>query len=196
MSFELHAVMKAADFAARAHAVQRRNDENRTPYINHLLEVGHLLAEANEPALVVVAGILHDTLEDAAVTEGDLISEFGAAVTDIVRACTDDKSLPVDVRKRQQIEHATTCTDPRVVAVKLADKTSSMRSMYATPPDWPFTRAMDYVRWCDLVVLSFDTSLVNQNLWVQYSFALRDARRYHSTLIGKEENASSKKSST
>jgi hypothetical protein len=83
-------VTKAAYFAAQAHREQRRKDEQKTPYINHLTEVAHLLAAAGCEQVVVAAGYLHDTIEDVGVTYEMLHAEFGKAVADLVLAVTDD----------------------------------------------------------------------------------------------------------
>ena len=96
MSRDLVQVMRAADFAARQHISQRRKGENAEPYINHLTEVANLLAEATggEDPVLVMGGLLHDTLEDTPTTYEDLAQRFGAEVAALVAEVTDDKSLP------------------------------------------------------------------------------------------------------
>ena len=102
------AVLRAADMAARWHVDQRRKGVAQEPYINHLLEVARLVAEAtggSEPNLVIAA-LLHDAVEDQGVTSETIANEFGRHVTDIVMEVTDDKTLPKDERKRRQVENA------------------------------------------------------------------------------------------
>jgi (p)ppGpp synthase/HD superfamily hydrolase len=102
------AVLRAADIAARWHVHQRRKGIAQEPYINHLLEVASLVAEATggtDPH-VVIAALLHDAIEDQGVTSEVLAGEFGQQVTDIVMEVTDDKSLPKAERKRLQVENA------------------------------------------------------------------------------------------
>src|SRR5262249_11951927 len=84
---------RALDFAARKHAHQRRKGELAEPYVNHLSDVARLLAEATngEDATLVVAGLLHDTLEDTETTFDELGKEFGREVADLVAEVTDDK---------------------------------------------------------------------------------------------------------
>src|SRR5258706_5065231 len=80
------AVLRAADTAARWHVHQRRKGIAQEPYINHLLEVASLVAEATggtDPNLVIAA-LLHDAIEDQGVTSEMLASEFGQHVADIV----------------------------------------------------------------------------------------------------------------
>jgi len=162
-------VMKAADFAARAHRRQRRKDEEATPYVNHVIEVAFLLAQAGCEAEVVAAGLLHDTIEDTGVTYEELAVEFGPRVADLVAAVTDDKSLPKQVRKEKQVEHARAAS-AEVGAIKTADKTSNLRSIHAAPPaGWSIERRIEYVAWTHRVVSSLPSP--NEALMVEYSAA-------------------------
>ncbi|MGH6928962.1 MAG: HD domain-containing protein, partial [Dongiaceae bacterium] len=99
---------RALDFAARKHVHQRRKGELAEPYVNHLSDVARLLAEATkgEDVTVVIAGLLHDTLEDTETSFDELAKEFGQEVAELVAEVTDDKSLPKAERKRLQIETA------------------------------------------------------------------------------------------
>ena len=94
------AVMSAPDFAARKHATQRRKGEAAEPYLNHLIEVANLAAEASDGrADVVIAALLHDVVEDQGVTIDEVAALFGSTVAFIVAEVTDDKSLPKQVRR-------------------------------------------------------------------------------------------------
>ncbi len=165
-------VTRAAYFAAQAHRKQRRKDEDATPYINHLTEVAHLLAEAGCEASIVAAGYLHDTIEDVDVTYEELVAEFGEEIADLVLAATDDKSQPKQVRKEQQVEHAAHAT-PAQAALKLADKVSNLHSLMNTPPTgWPKERLAEYVAWGHRVVMALPHH--NPALMQQY-LAVRNA---------------------
>ena len=114
-------VLKAAHFAAKKHAGQRRKGAAAEPYINHLLEVAELVASAlAEPdANLVIAALLHDTVEDAGITKEELVQAFGPDVATLVMEVTDDKSLPKAERKRLQIltagrVHPTPCHHERI----------------------------------------------------------------------------------
>src|SRR5471032_3235820 len=121
---------QAADYAARRHSAQRRKGASSEPYINHLTEVAALLAEATggSDAVLVMGGLLHDTLEDTDATYAQLVERFGPEVAALVQEVTDDKSLPKDVRKRLQIEK-TPSKSRRAKLLKIADKTSNLRSL-------------------------------------------------------------------
>jgi (p)ppGpp synthase/HD superfamily hydrolase len=146
----------AADYAARQHIAQRRKGERAEPYVNHLTEVAALLAEATDgrDVVLVMGGLLHDTLEDTDSTYEDLEQRFGREVAALVAEVTDDKSLPKEERKRLQIEK-TPAKSQRAKLLKLADKTSNLRGLVASPPTgWSPQRLRDYVVWAHDVVRS------------------------------------------
>jgi len=150
----VQAILSAALFAAEKHAGQRRKGDAAEPYVNHLIEVAALVAMAlPEPDTnVVIAALLHDSIEDAGVTAEDLALRFGADVADLVSEVTDDKSLPKQERKRLRVENAPKKT-PRAQMIKLADKISNLRSMLSSPPaNWDFERKKEYFTWARRVV--------------------------------------------
>jgi guanosine-3',5'-bis(diphosphate) 3'-pyrophosphohydrolase len=144
----------AMEFAAHKHTDQKRKGKRAEPYVNHLVEVARLLADATsgeDPALVA-AGLLHDTVEDTDTTFAELEREFGAEVAGLVQEVTDDKNLKKEVRKRLQIEMAGK-KSPRARLIKIADKTSNLRSILASPPtDWSTQRKREYFDWAAAVV--------------------------------------------
>src|SRR3990172_5452813 len=98
----MNAVIKAIAFAADKHRNQRRKDVDASPYINHPIGLADVLAnEAGiEDERVLVAAILHDTVEDTETSEQELIRLFGKEAAEIVLEVTDDKALPKAERKR------------------------------------------------------------------------------------------------
>ena len=145
---------RALDFAARKHRDQRRKGAASEPYINHPAEVARLVAEATagvDPVLVIAA-LLHDTIEDTETTMDELAREFGAEVASLVAEVTDDKSLPKAERKQLQVKNAPH-KSPRAKLIKVADKTSNLRSIVASPPaDWSLQRQREYFDWAAKVV--------------------------------------------
>jgi (p)ppGpp synthase/HD superfamily hydrolase len=138
---------KAADAAARWHVHHRRKGPAQEPYINHLVEVAMLVAEATggSDTNLVIAALLHDAIEDSEVPQELIAENFGDDVASIVMEVTDDKSLPKAKRKLIQIETAP-MKSPRAKMLKLADKTSNLRAVAASPPsDWSVKRRMEYV---------------------------------------------------
>jgi len=156
MSTDLVKLAHAADYAARQHIAQRRKGERAEPYVNHLIEVAALLAEATagEDVVLLMGGLLHDTLEDTDATYEDLEQRFGSEVAALVAEVTDDKSLPKEERKRLQITK-TPGKSRRAKLLKLADKTSNLRGLMQNPPvGWTQARLRDYVVWAEEVVRS------------------------------------------
>jgi (p)ppGpp synthase/HD superfamily hydrolase len=148
----LQTILSAAHYAAERHAAQKRKAGE--PYLNHLVEVAYLTSTAvPEPdANVVAAAFLHDTIEDVGVTAAELTERFGQDIADLVLEMTDDKSLPKEVRKQLQIEHAPSLS-ARAQVIKLADKISNLRSILASPPpDWSYERKRQYFEWAKRVV--------------------------------------------
>jgi (p)ppGpp synthase/HD superfamily hydrolase len=162
------AVLHAADTAARWHVHQRRKGIAQEPYINHLLEVASLVAEAtggNDPNLVIAA-LLHDAVEDQGVTSEMLASEFGQHVADIVMEVSDDKALPKDERKRRQVEAAPEKSHEAKL-IKLADKTSNLQTIASSPAaDWSVERRREYIEWANAVV----SGLRGTSPWLEQKF--------------------------
>jgi GTP diphosphokinase / guanosine-3',5'-bis(diphosphate) 3'-diphosphatase len=138
-----------------------RKGARAEPYVNHLVEVARLLADAtsgDDPALVA-AGLLHDTLEDTCTTFEELEREFGADVAGLVQEVTDNKNLKKEERKRLQIETAGK-KSPRARLIKIADKTSNLRSILSSPPtDWSTRRKREYFDWAKGWSTSVATSM-------------------------------------
>ena len=150
----MNRIISAISFAADKHRNQRRKDIEASPYINHPIALANILAnEASiEDEKVLVAAILHDTIEDTETTAAELADLFGDDVTAIVLEVSDDKSLPKAERKRLQVEHAPTISR-RAKLVKLADKIANLRDIAASPPaDWPLQRQQEYFDWAKAVV--------------------------------------------
>lgn len=82
----------ALEFAARHHAGLRRGSDDAL-FIEHPLEVARLLRDAGCSAAVVAAGLVHDVVEDANVTDGEIYERFGTAVAALVRSVTEDPSV-------------------------------------------------------------------------------------------------------
>jgi (p)ppGpp synthase/HD superfamily hydrolase len=117
-------------FATRAHAGRFRKGTD-TPYITHPFAVAMILALAGFEEDVIIAGLLHDTVEDAGVSVEEIRQRFGDAVAEIVAGCSEpDKSLPWEERKRHTLEALRTAP-LGVRAVTCADKLHNLRSLRA-----------------------------------------------------------------
>lgn len=149
----IHAILTAARFAAEKHASQRRKGAAAEPYINHLLEVAELVSSVQPVNTnLIIAALLHDTVEDAGVSKEEVIQMFGGDVADLVMEVTDDKSLTKAERKHLQIVHAPQLS-VRAQVIKLADKISNLRGIIISQPaDWSDQRKREYFGWAKKVV--------------------------------------------
>jgi len=147
-------LLQAVEFAADKHRDQRRKDVQASPYINHPIQVAELIARIGEvdDLAVLMAAVLHDTVEDTETTLDELENVFGPEVSDLVAEVTDDKSLPKAERKKEQIRHTATMTY-RAKLIKLADKTCNIRDVAHSPPeDWDMKRRKEYLSWANKVI--------------------------------------------
>jgi (p)ppGpp synthase/HD superfamily hydrolase len=159
---------RAYHFAAVRHLSQKRKGKAGEPYINHLTEVAELAAVATggEDIDLIIAAVLHDTVEDTGTTKADLERAFGPHVAEMVMEVTDDKSLPKGERKRLQIEHAPHLSWGAKI-IKLADKTANLHSLKKSPPaEWPAWRVVDYIDWSRRVA----EGCRGTNAWLEQKF--------------------------
>ena len=112
-------LLQAASFAAQKHTGQTRKGDDAAPYINHPLEVANLLANLGkvEDYDVLIAAILHDTVEDTETTEEEIEEHFGETVASIVMEVTDDKSL-AEIRTQTKTSRTRSAYLPRRKATK------------------------------------------------------------------------------
>ena len=119
-------------FAARAHRAQVRKATD-IPYIVHPVGVMLLLQAAGETDPdMLAAALLHDTIEDAHVSKGDLADRFGPRVAAIVEGCSEPEhgNAAWEVRKQHTVVYLRTA--PREIQlVAAADKLHNLRSMVA-----------------------------------------------------------------
>jgi len=145
-SYDISRVIRAVEFAAKKHRMQRRKDSDASPYINHPIALMRVLCidgGIRDPKILAAAA-LHDTIEDTETTPNELLAEFGADVADLVFEMIDEKSLPRMERKRLQIEHARHMSRDGAL-VKLADKICNLRDIAASPPEnWSLEQRMEY----------------------------------------------------
>ena len=173
---DLSKLLQAASFAAKKHRYQKRKGDDAEPYVNHPLEVANLLANVGkiEDFDILIAAVLHDTIEDTETTAEELTGIFGAQVCGYVLEVTDDKSLPKQERKQKQIEHAPHLSTG-AKQIKLGDKISNITDVTNNPPaGWSKERKIEYVDWGERVVAGLRG--VNENLENYFDETVRRAR--------------------
>jgi len=131
-------VLRAYEVGAVAHEGQAR--KSGEPYITHPVAVAGILAELGLDAETIIAAILHDTLEDTALSRTELAGEFGETVADLVDGVT--KLDKMRFRSRQEADAESfrkmllaMARDLRVILIKLADRLHNMRTLGAKDPE-------------------------------------------------------------
>lgn len=169
-------LLKAVQFAAHKHRDQRRNNKEASPYINHPIDVANLLAGVGgiSDLVTLIGAVLHDTIEDTETTPEELEAEFGPEVRELVAEVTDDKSLPKEVRKQLQIDHAPHRSE-RAKAIKLGDKICNLLDVTSSPPHtWSLERRTKYLEWTERVIAGCRGT--NERLERRYDEVLRAGR--------------------
>lgn len=117
-------------FATKAHNGQKRKTEKDVDMIFHPFTVGMILQRANAKTNCVIAGILHDVVEDTKYTLEDIQKEFGKEISKIVEEVSENKQLPWKERKAEAIDKIKTASIEGKL-VECADKISNLECLYA-----------------------------------------------------------------
>lgn len=129
---DVDTVRKAYYSAAEHHKNQLRNSGE--DYIIHPYNVALILADMNMDTSTILAGLLHDTIEDTTMSYEDVKNDFGVEVADLVDGVTKLKKLNYQTKQEKQAENIrkmvlAMARDIRVIIVKLADRLHNMRTL-------------------------------------------------------------------
>jgi guanosine-3',5'-bis(diphosphate) 3'-pyrophosphohydrolase len=132
------AIRRALDFADRAHEGQRR--KSGIPYADHPFEVCRILAENGMDEATVMAGVLHDVVEDTDFSVAEIGNLFGQEVSFLVEGVTKMALLPSQTREQRQAETyrkmlVSMASDPRVILIKFADRLHNLRTLRYMAPE-------------------------------------------------------------
>ncbi|WP_191017596.1 HD domain-containing protein [Treponema zioleckii] len=144
-------------FATLKHRDQKRKG-TEIPYIVHPMEVMQILTENGCPENVIIAGILHDTLEDTDTTPAEIEQKFGKEILELVQTESEDKSKSWKERKQHTID----CLKNDSLETKLvccADKLSNIKSMYA------------------------DFQVIGENLWKRFNAPKENIKWYYESIV-------------
>ncbi|WP_296062940.1 RelA/SpoT family protein [uncultured Amphritea sp.] len=135
---QIKQVRRAYYYAEQAHDGQRR--KSGEPYVTHPLAVASILAGMHMDHQSLMAAMLHDVIEDTAVSREGLEGQFGPVVADIVDGVSKLTHLEFETRAEAQAENfqkmvLAMAVDIRVILVKLADRLHNMRTLGAMPPE-------------------------------------------------------------
>jgi GTP pyrophosphokinase len=129
---------KAYQFSYQAHLGQKRFSGE--DYVVHCVEVAKILAELQLDSVTVASGLIHDVVEDTAVTVDDVEREFGHEIAEIVDGLTKIGTLPAHSSQERQVENyrkllLSIAKDARVIIIKLADRLHNMRTLEYLRPE-------------------------------------------------------------
>lgn len=137
---------KAYEVASNAHNGQLR--ESGEPYISHPVEVAHILADLELDCTTIIAGLLHDTVEDTNYTLDEMKKQFGADMAELVDGVTKLDKIPYTTKEEQQAENLrkmlmAMAKDIRVILIKLADRQHNMYTLKYMPPEKQLEKARE-----------------------------------------------------
>lgn len=135
---EIDRIKRAYHFSEKCHLGQMR--QSGDPYITHPLAVANILADMQMDPESLMAGLLHDVIEDTGVTKGQISRRFGRTVADLVDGVSKLGEIESASRAEQQAESFQKMTlamsrDIRVMLVKLADRLHNMRTLGVLSPE-------------------------------------------------------------
>lgn len=132
IAVDFNRIRRAYEFAARAHAGQRR--KNGDPYVTHVIAAAEITVEMGLDEDSIVAALLHDTVEDTPVTHEMIAKQFGTTVADLVEGVTKLTRVQLVSKEEAQMESLrkmlmAMSKDIRVILIKMADRLHNMRTM-------------------------------------------------------------------
>ena len=133
---EVQAIWKAYYISEKAHSQQRRRSGE--PYFNHCIEVASNLVKWDMSSDVIIAGLLHDSIEDTELTRENVINEFGNDIFNLVDGVTKLSDIKFNSRQQKQAENfmkmfLSVASDIRVIIIKFSDRLHNMQTINYLP---------------------------------------------------------------
>ncbi len=135
---EVEPIRDAYLFSAKAHEGQKR--ESGEPFLEHPLQVARIIVDLKLDVPSIVAGLLHDTVEDTDISKAEIERRFGKDVATLVDGVTKIGKIEFKTHEEKQAENfrkmlLSMSEDIRVILIKLADRLHNMRTLHYLPED-------------------------------------------------------------
>lgn len=144
--YDLENIKRAYRIAEEAHTSQKRSSGE--PYIIHPLAVACILVEMGMDSQSVIAGLLHDVVEDTDITLEEVRAEFGAEIALLIDGLTKIGKIPFSSREEQQAENLrkmlmAMAEDIRVIIIKFADRMHNLSTLEYMSPQQQRDKALE-----------------------------------------------------
>lgn len=170
---------EAIVFSTRAHHGQVRKGSD-VPFMIHPFETAQILTEAGCSDEVVIAGLLHDTLEDTETSSTDISSAFGYKVLGLVFAASEDKRQEWEVRKQHTIDYLKHEATQDEMLLICADKLSNLRAIRYEKDlmgevAWArFKRGKDMQKWYYEGILNTLDPIKHYAMYAEYKWLMEE----------------------
>ncbi|MBQ6427605.1 MAG: bifunctional (p)ppGpp synthetase/guanosine-3',5'-bis(diphosphate) 3'-pyrophosphohydrolase, partial [Oscillospiraceae bacterium] len=143
---DLVRIRSAYEMAKAAHEGQKRKDGS--PYVSHCVAAADIAVDMGLDEDSIVAALLHDTIEDTAVTHDELAKQFGSTVADLVEGVTKLTRVQYTSKEDEQMENLrkmllAMAKDIRVILIKIADRLHNMRTMAYQSPEKQRSKSLE-----------------------------------------------------
>ena len=151
---DVERILDAVSYSAECHQMQFRKNAQKTPYVSHPMSVAQTILTVGQvrDGDIIIAALLHDTIDETHATYQDIRSRYGSKVEGMVREVTEDKTLSSAKRKKIQIIQAPNKSSGAAI-ISLSDQIFNLNNLLQNPPiDWTRERIDQYFQWVQSVV--------------------------------------------
>ena len=179
-------VQKAYEFAVNYHGEQKRLSGE--PFVMHPIAVAKIIAEMKLDEECVIAGLLHDTIEDTEADYAEIVKNFSKPVADMVQGVTKLGNLKFNSKQEEEVENyrkmfLAMAKDIRVILIKLADRVHNMRTLNFMPRQKQLKKSKETLEIYAPIANRLGISKIKGEL-EDTSFKYLQPKQYHAIVVG------------